>query len=124
MTDYTKLAAEQLAAEHVGADLQTHWPAWVVERARALKAEAELEAFKQEVSDAVKDWDNAWNHRPSSFTRAELLRFILPDPQPTLADVCAGSDVGRWHRAGSQAEALTEAAARLGVEIIVKRKEG
>jgi hypothetical protein len=55
------------------------------------------EAFKQEVSDAVRKWDNECNGYRVGFKREDLLQFITSKPKPDpLVDVAArlgwGSD--------------------------------
>lgn len=117
MTDYTKQAAEQLAAE-MGYASYPNRSILEHERARALKAEAELAAFKQSVSEAVKI---ALDPVGALTPREALSRFILPDPETTLADVLKSQG---YRNPSEDAFYLTEAAARLGVEIIVKRKDG
>lgn len=89
-------------ADAAGSD----WNALVAEVAAHDATKAEFEAFRRDVSEAVK---YAADYRNDSWLRAALSRFILPEPVDQIEELCSEMfDNGHKFHANRLREALAK----------------
>ena len=111
MTDVEKRALELINDSRASRGLapRSSLSADIVEEALC-RAIEQHDAFKQEVSDAVEEYDNCIPNR--------FRRFIIPKPKPDpLVEVIAECDDGTWETKAEYADKFRAALEARGLEI-------